>query len=169
MVSADEVSFCLAGFDALDMTARCPRPRSDRFAITSHGPRNLFARCRAHRSSSSGRRRAERRYPVDLAPDHNGPDGSSRSVGRGDGHNPGRLAGEQGGEARADRDGVMLVASDERRRAGDQQATKVLVAPPLEIRPRRSLPLLEWLRGVRPSQAANCTRRQPSRQSWSAC
>ena len=35
-----------AGFNALDITAGCSRPRSDRFAITSHGPRNLFARHR---------------------------------------------------------------------------------------------------------------------------
>src|SRR4051794_41000172 len=42
MVSADEVPFCLPGYDAPDLTAGCPRPRSDRFAIISHGPRNLF-------------------------------------------------------------------------------------------------------------------------------
>jgi energy-coupling factor transporter ATP-binding protein EcfA2 len=32
-------------------SAGCSRPRSDRFAITSHGPRNLFARYRADREA----------------------------------------------------------------------------------------------------------------------
>lgn len=41
MVSADEVLLCFAGYHALDLHAGCPRPRSDRFAITSHGPRNF--------------------------------------------------------------------------------------------------------------------------------
>jgi hypothetical protein len=53
MIAADEVPFCFAGFDALDITAGCSRPRSDRFAITSHGPRNLFARYRADREVRS--------------------------------------------------------------------------------------------------------------------
>ena len=47
MVSADEVPFCFAGFDALDLTAGCPRPRSDRFAITHMVLATSFARYRA--------------------------------------------------------------------------------------------------------------------------
>src|SRR3954447_2390328 len=99
MVSADEVPFCFAGFDALDITrvVLVPGPTGSPslhmvLATSSRDTaliEKLVLRQLPSRAPAAGRSRHG----------HNGPDCSSRSVGHGDGHKPRRLAGEQGVDA----------------------------------------------------------------------
>src|ERR1700712_3391805 len=94
MVSADEVPFCFAGFDALDIRRVVLVP-----GLTGSPSRHMvlatsFARPRLI-LTSSGRRRAGCRRPIDFASDHDGPDCPGRSVRHGDGRESERLAGEQ--------------------------------------------------------------------------
>ena len=112
MVSADEVPFCFAGFDALDSSRVILVP-----GLTGSPSHHMVlatsSRDTALIETSSGRCRAERRRSVDVATHHDGPDHSRRPVRQRNRDEPGRLAGEQRIDPRIGRLGMVLVTPDE--------------------------------------------------------
>ena len=111
MGSTNKVPICFAGCESLGHSMGCPRSRSDRFAITSHRPRNFVSALLFARSSLSGQRR-DTSSAIDVAARHYRPDDARRSVGERDWGQTDRLSRQQIGKTRIHRLGLVLCPPD---------------------------------------------------------
>ena len=92
--------------------------------------------------------------PVTIRAHHHRPDDAGGLVGECDRGNFGRLTRQQGADPLALAGRSIARMAQHRNRTGDQQAAEVSVAA-LPVRPKRSLPPLEFCRGVKRGQLAD--------------
>src|SRR5688572_15770802 len=114
MESANEVPFCNSGYDAFDIRWVVPVPGLTGLAITSHRSHNLV-KLISSANLVAGPSRGQRRHVsglVYLTACHDRPDDARRLVGHSDRRHPHGLSCQQIREARIDRPGIILGASD---------------------------------------------------------
>jgi len=147
-------SYRLSRLLRLCLSLDCPCSRSARFRhhFTSRSQLRL-ADLLSLISISCGKGRLVAGL-VDLATRHDGPGDPCHFIGHGHARQFCRFPRQKGDQARIDRIGSVLGPADHRGCPITSSCRRYL-SPILVMRPRRSLPPLDFWRGVSPSHAAN--------------
>src|SRR3984957_8865693 len=137
-------------FDNAMARVGCPDRQIDRLCITCCSPSQP-----SHHAGCPARSRLPRkrdRFLVSLTPGHHGPDHSRDLVGERDGRNLGRPPRQQGREPGPMFGAMDLGVTDDKKRAGHEQATQIAVTLFADIA-EPVLPPLECCIGTIPIQA----------------